>query len=66
MFLVAVVAAAVAAMAIVFGQRKNEPEIHPLTGAVARRQVLFGAFADSALCANSKAVEMTDGKSALV
>ena len=61
MLLVAVAAAAVAAMAIVFGQRKALPETHPLTGSVARRAALFGAFADSALCAEGPqtAVEMT-------
>ena len=73
MLWMAVAAAAVAAMAVVFGQRKNRPEAHPLTGSVARRAALFGAFADSALCSegNSRAVELTasmdnNSKSALV
>ena len=61
MMWVALVAAAVAAMAIVAGQRKKNPEQHKLTGSVARRAALFGAFADSALCANNekRTVEMT-------
>jgi hypothetical protein len=61
MMWVALVAAAVAAMAIVAGQRKKNPEQHKLTGSVARRAALFGAFADSALCAHSekRTVEMT-------
>ena len=70
MLLGAAIAASVAAIAIVFGQRKNTPEAHPLTGSVARRAALFGAFADSALCADgSRTVEMTastDNKSAMV
>eukprot|EP00977_Amphora_coffeiformis_P001871 scaffold360_cov192-Amphora_coffeaeformis.AAC.11 len=70
MLMGAAIAASVAAIAIVFGQRKSTPEAHPLTGSVARRAALFGAFADSAMCANgSRAVEMTastDNKSAMV
>lgn len=72
MLLGAAIAATVAAIAIVFGQRKNRPDAHPLTGSVARRAALFGAFADSALCADgSRTVEMTassdnNSKSALV
>jgi len=70
MLMGAAIAASIAAIAIVFGQRKNTPEAHPLTGSVARRAALFGAFADSALCANgSRTVEMTastDNQSAMV